>query len=56
MFENAQRVQLAPVLDAWMRGDRYGTVVRTNSDGSVKVRLDRSRRLVNLLPRDISAV
>lgn len=50
------RVQLHPVLDAWMRGDRYGVLVRVNPDGTVRVKLDRSGRVVNLLARDVSEV
>jgi hypothetical protein len=48
-----RRVQLAPHLDAWMRGDRYGTVVRVTAAGLV-VELDRSRRRITLTGDDIT--
>jgi len=37
------RVQAHPACDCWMRGDRYGTVVRITSK-SIHVKMDRSGR------------
>lgn len=46
-IEVGARVELDPCCDDWMRGDRYGTVVRVNRDindhiASCLVRLDKS--------------
>jgi hypothetical protein len=56
-------VELAPHLDAWMRGDRYGAVVgygytRTNFGQRriVRVKLDRSGRTAHILPGDLTAI
>lgn len=38
------RVQLHPATDAWMRGDRYGVVVKGRGTNKVKVKLDKSGR------------
>lgn len=42
-FEVGDRVELHPGLDLWMRGARYGEVVRTlcTPDDRVHVKLDR---------------
>jgi hypothetical protein len=64
MFTKGQRVQAHPATDAWIFGDRYGTVIgRTRShlhDTSVfgiRVRMDSSGKVRtfhpgNLLPVD----
>lgn len=46
-FTEGQRVELHPSLDAWMSGDRFGTVVRTPGSARtmVRVRCDRSGRV-----------
>jgi hypothetical protein len=44
-----QRVQLHPATDAWMRGDRYGTVVKLGRT-RVHVRMDASGRILKLAP------
>jgi hypothetical protein len=38
------RVEIAPHYDLWMRGDRYGSVVRTRPDGKVVVWMDKTNR------------
>lgn len=40
-FKIGDRVQTHPATDAWMRGDRYGTVVYVGPD-IVQVALDKS--------------
>jgi len=44
-----QRVQLHPATDAWMRGERYGTVV-TLGRTLVHVRMDVSGRTLTFPP------
>lgn len=44
----ARRIELAPATDAWMRGDRFATVIREHADGSLRVRLDRSQRTLTV--------
>jgi hypothetical protein len=61
-FVAGQRVQTHPATDAWMMGQRYGTVERVGRDPRCKplvvfVRMDASGRLqrfrsFNLLPAD----
>lgn len=43
-FAATVRVELAPHLDAWMAGDRYGTIERV-TPGTVHVRMDRSGKV-----------
>ena len=49
------RVQLAPHLDHWMRGDRYGTIVRVTTDGKhAHVKLDKSGNTILInVPQDV---
>lgn len=54
-FEPGQRVQLHPATDAWMMGNRYGTVTRIGQH-KVFVRLDRSGKTACVLPRFLMAV
>jgi hypothetical protein len=59
-FKVGDRVQTHPATDAWMRGDRYGTVVEAAAANdpagrAFKVKLDKSGRSTwfhagNLLP------
>ncbi len=44
-----QRVQFHPATDAWIRGDRYGTVVRLGRT-RVHVRMDVSGRILTFAP------
>lgn len=48
-----QRVELHPATDAWMRGDRYGTVERVGRK-YLSVRMDRSGALLMLRPMDVA--
>jgi hypothetical protein len=43
------RVQLAPHLDRWMMGDRYGEIVNVTRK-SIHVHLDKSGKTIRLLP------
>lgn len=51
----APRIQLHPVTDTWMRGDRYGTVVKLGTKYAT-VKLDRSGRTLQFTPRNILEV
>ena len=46
-FAVGQRVQISPAYDAWMRGDRYGEVVKVTPK-SVHVKLDKSQRVLRV--------
>jgi len=46
------RVQLHPATDAWMSGDKYGTIVLFGRK-YVHVKMDRSGRTRKLEPRDL---
>lgn len=43
-YRKGDRVQMHPATDAWMQGDRFGTVLKDvdHSATTVKVKLDRS--------------
>lgn len=58
-----ERVQLAPHLDRWMMGDRFGVIVaRGRNMGSFKpgavyrVRLDRSGKTLRFYGEDLNTV
>ena len=51
-YMKGDRVQLHPSTDHWMRGDRYGDVVRVTST-KITVKLDKSGKTVSLLPEKI---
>jgi hypothetical protein len=55
-----QRVQLAPHLDAWMMGDRYGEIVtlpvRRTPHNRVGVKMDRSGRVRKVRPDNLTPV
>lgn len=46
-----KRVELHPGTDAWMRGDRYGTVIAVGNNNTLRVKMDRSGRTFRV-PRD----
>lgn len=48
-FVKGQRVQAHPASDAWMRGDRYGEVLRVTRF-SVHVRMDISKQTIRFDP------
>jgi len=50
VFHGGDRVELHPGTDAWMQGDRYGTVVDTLETGYVTVRMDKSSRILRCPP------
>lgn len=54
-FQVGQRVQTHPATDVWMRGDRYGTVVRVGRK-YVHVALDRSERTLRFLPENLQPI
>lgn len=49
------RVELHPRLDAWMMGDRFGTVQKTGRK-YVHVLMDRSGRVRRIAPEDLTIV
>lgn len=55
-FTIGQRVELHPATDDWMRGDRYGAVVRISRAGTVYVRLDKSGRTRRCRAIDLTVI
>ena len=51
-FDVGERVELHPATDTWMRGDKYGDVVRLGYK-YVHVKLDKSGRTLALSPRNL---
>lgn len=55
-----ERVELHPGTDAWMRGDRFGEIVavveRHGKPVSVRVKMDRSGRVLRLDPSRVEAI
>ena len=55
-----ERVELHLGTDAWMRGDRYGTIVavveRHGVPTSVRVKMDKSGRVLRLDPSRVEAI
>lgn len=54
-FTVGQRVQMATHTDAWMRGDRYGTVEKVGIK-YVHVRMDKSGRLIRFSPGNVKTI
>ncbi|MGE5612702.1 MAG: hypothetical protein ACM3UO_00305 [Bacillota bacterium] len=50
------RVEVAPHLDRWMRGDRFGVVEHINRRGAVFVKMDRSGDLSQFAPSNLRRV
>ncbi len=48
------RIEIPVHFDLWMRGARFGTVVRVSKDGTWRVRMDHPqvKRLVRVPPYD----
>jgi hypothetical protein len=46
-------VELHPATDAWMSGDRFGSIVARRVNGEVLVRMDKSDKLYWVEPRNI---
>ena len=42
------RVQLSPATDWWMRGARYGEIVKIGKSGMVHVKLDATGRTIRI--------
>lgn len=56
-YPRGQRVELRPHLDAWMRGDRFGTVSRVGKRNlRIYVRMDKTGRELSLLPENLTDV
>jgi hypothetical protein len=51
-FEVGDRVQARPATDAWMRGDKFGTVTKIGRL-LVHVRMDVSKRVVRFGPENL---
>jgi ribosomal protein L21E len=52
-FAVGDRIQMHPATDAWMRGDRYGEVVKLLRGGAYKVKLDVSGLTKTVTPENI---
>lgn len=69
-MDKGQRVQLHPATDAWMQGDKFGTVIGygrkkyyyTLNDGTsgfvrlIRIKLDKSGRVRRFHPKNVSAI
>jgi hypothetical protein len=51
-----QRVELHPGTDAWMRGDRFGTIRKLDKKNLVHVKMDRSGRILRLAPENVRPI
>lgn len=51
-FTTGQRVQTHPATDAWIFGDRYGTITKIGYK-YIHVLLDRSGRTLAFRPKDL---
>ena len=51
-YQVNQRVELHPATDAWMSGDRFGTIVKVG--GRLHVKMDRSGKVRKVSQRNIS--
>ena len=52
-MNTGDRIELHPATDAWMQGDRYGTVVRIGRK-YLHIRLDRSGRTLPFTPTNVT--
>lgn len=52
MFNVGDRVELAPHLDRWMMGDRFGEIVKIGRR-YLQVKLDVSGKVINVVPENI---
>lgn len=56
-MKKGDRVELHPATDAWMQGDRYGTVERiTRDQEKVVVLMDKSGRTLRFVPEMLTEV
>lgn len=54
-YRVGQRVELHPGTDAWMRGDRYGDIVKIGRR-TVYVKMDKSGKILSLMPHNVTLV
>jgi hypothetical protein len=54
-YQIGQRVQLHPVTDAWVQGDRYGEIVKLGRT-LVHVKCDASGRVRRVQPHNIAEI
>jgi hypothetical protein len=54
-YNEGERVELAPHLDAWTQGDRYATVLDDNGQ-HVLVLMEKSGRQFRMLPNMLTLV
>ena len=54
-IETGKRVQLHPATDAWMRGDRFGTVVKVGRK-QISVKMDVSGRTLKLTLNNVQSI
>lgn len=54
-FDDGQRIELSPALDAWAMGDRFGEVVKVGRR-KVHVLMDRSRTVRLIAPQYIGEI
>ena len=50
-----RRVELHPATDAWMMGDRYGTIVKVNKF-NVSIKMDKSGRILKATENNYTEV
>lgn len=55
-FNSGDRVEIAPHFDLWMRGDRYGDVVKHSAKFGVYVKMDKSGRTLRFAPEDLTLI
>ena len=53
-YAPGERIELHPATDAWMSGDRFGTVVRQLRSGILLVKMDVSGRTRRVHPDNIN--
>jgi len=54
-FKVGDRVELAPFMDRWMRGDRFGAITRIGRK-KLGVKLDRSGQTITVSPIGIGGI
>lgn len=54
-FPVGRRVESHPATDAWMRGDRYGEVIKVGRTW-IYVYMDRSGRVLKFTPDNLTSV
>ena len=54
-FRIGDRVELAPHLDAWMAGDRYGEIEKGGLF-FLHVRMDKIKKLLKVVPENLTRI